>query len=83
MDEMIDKKYLMLAIVFILTSTLFFSGCFESDEQRYAKGEIEVVFKENVTKEEAREVVESFDNCTVDVFTNSSRHPLYAYVNVP
>ncbi|MFW6176369.1 MAG: hypothetical protein ACOC40_01580 [Thermoplasmatota archaeon] len=83
MDEIIDKIYLTLAIVFILTSTLFFSGCFKSGEQRYAKGEIEVVFKENVTKEEAGNVVESFDNCTVDIFTNSSRHPLYAFVNVP
>jgi len=63
MDEIIDKIYLTLAIVFILTSTLFFSGCFESGEQRYAKGEIEVVFKENVTKNEAREIVYSF-NCT-------------------
>ncbi|MFW6176365.1 MAG: hypothetical protein ACOC40_01560 [Thermoplasmatota archaeon] len=73
MDEIIDKIYLTLAIVFILTSTLFFSGCFESGEQRYAKGEIEVVFKENVTKNEAREIVYSF-NCTPQEWWGPDTH---------
>ncbi|MFW6176371.1 MAG: hypothetical protein ACOC40_01590 [Thermoplasmatota archaeon] len=74
----------VLIVAIILISSLLVGGCLSSDtEPHYDKGVIDVTFKNNVTKEEAREIVHSFDNCTVDMFRNSSRHPLYAFVNVP
>lgn len=36
-----------------------------------------------MTKKEAREVVVSFDNCTVRSFENNSDQPLCAFINVP
>ena len=75
------KIYAILTITFILIFVTFTCGCSESGEQRYAKGEIDVSFKENVTKEEAREIVHSFDNCTVDWFYDDN--PVTAFVNVP
>ncbi len=76
------KIYAILTITFILIFATFTCGCFESGEQRYAKGVIHVTFKNNVTKNEAEKVVHSL-NCTIDMFMNGSGHPLYAYVNVP
>ncbi|MFW6176699.1 MAG: hypothetical protein ACOC40_03265 [Thermoplasmatota archaeon] len=75
-----DKKiYLVIAITFILISTSLICGCLDSenDDTDYNKGIIKVDFKDNVTKEEAIEIIQSF-NCTLNKWES-----WFATVNVP
>ncbi len=80
------KKLLpVLIVTIILTSGLLVGGCLSSDtEPHYDKGEIKVWFKSNVTKENATEIIYSF-NCTPQWWypNRNSGETLDVIVNVP
>lgn len=83
------KKLLpVLIAILILTSGLLVGGCLSNDsEPQYVKGEIAVYFKTNVTKENATEIIYSF-NCSADSWRDRSpstkeRVDWLAIVNVP
>lgn len=84
-----ERKILALILVAILLFcfTFFWISFFYSATQgtsHYGKGTIEVIFKNNVTKEEARKVIHSF-NCSVDRWYGPGEYRDYwwATVNVP
>ncbi|MFW6176700.1 MAG: hypothetical protein ACOC40_03270 [Thermoplasmatota archaeon] len=83
-----NRKSISVAITvgIILISGLLVGGCIDSDtERRYSKGSIHVHFKNNITKEEAIDVIYSF-NCSADSWEEPSEHRgdyWVAIVNVP
>ena len=82
---------LYLALYGAILSSLIFVGCLEywnHDEPNYEEGEIYVLFKQNVTKDTAIEIVRDY-NCTIIEFYHGpeiykgSTSDLQAAVKVP